>query len=56
MSWHCSSCLWGSTFLSWLASVVVRLSLPVQSLILGLQLQHGLRTFWGKQAQVVTGC
>ena len=56
MSYHCSSCLWGGTFLSWLASVVLRHSLPVQPLFLGLQLKHGLKTFWCMQAQVVTRC
>ena len=56
MSYCCSSCLWGGTFLSWLAIVVLRLSLPVQPLLLGLQLQHGLRILWCMRAQVVTRC
>ena len=38
-----SSCLWGRTFLSCLASVVLRRSLPVQPLLLCLRTTHGLR-------------
>ena len=49
MSYYCSSCLWGGTFLSWLASVVLRRSMPVQPLLLRLHIPHGLGTFGARK-------